>query len=104
MEHWTAGALEAPIHRVVNRAACERYSAAFFRGNAFDTVVTPLLPEAGARPRPSGSVIADDVLDKYRAAGRPVRVNSLFRNFDTVFALDEAGAGAAPPPAAAAAY
>ncbi|KAF6262732.1 hypothetical protein COO60DRAFT_1267945 [Scenedesmus sp. NREL 46B-D3] len=47
LELWSGGRFPACVHRVVNYSGAERYSIAFFRGNAPSTVVRPLLPPVG---------------------------------------------------------
>ena len=98
MELWTGGACKAVVHRVVNRSGRDRYSTAFFRGNAYDTVCRPLLePPAGvqttAEAAGSGSVIAESVLDEFR----PVRVGSAFNSLVRLYYSPGEGAAAANP-------
>lgn len=44
LELWSGGRFPASVHRVANRDGRERYAIAFFRGNARETLVRPLLP------------------------------------------------------------
>jgi isopenicillin N synthase-like dioxygenase len=81
LELWTGGAFTAVVHRVVNRSGRERYSSAFFRANAMDTVCRPLLAPTDVQPKAgsnnassSGNAVVDCVLDELR----PVRVGSVY--------------------------
>jgi isopenicillin N synthase-like dioxygenase len=63
LELWSGGRFPASVHRVVNYSGAERYSIAFFRGNAPSTVVRPLLPPVGCgdvRAGASQSSVASD--------------------------------------------
>jgi isopenicillin N synthase-like dioxygenase len=55
LELWSGGRFPASVHRVVNYSGDERYSIAFFRGNAPSTLVRPLLPPIGCGDVRSGA-------------------------------------------------
>jgi isopenicillin N synthase-like dioxygenase len=118
LELWSGGRCPASVHRVVNYSSAERYSIAFFRGNAPSTLVRPLLPPVGcgsvragagqsaaansssssssSAAAESAAVVAADCTTLYQ----PVLFGDYLKGFSA--AMNKAAAAAAAPAAAVA--
>jgi isopenicillin N synthase-like dioxygenase len=97
LEIWTGGAFKAVTHRVVSRSGRERYSTAFFRANALDTVCRPLLQPAEAEERTqqsfqsaSGSSAMSAVLDVIRPVPVACAYKALINMLNTPGGMDAA--------------